>query len=367
MNANEGPGMHEGDGASDENGLLEARYRRALTLLPAGYREQHGEEMISTLLDGATEGRRWPSGGELASLAALGTRLRVGAPGGTRRAVATGEVLRRTALAGLLVMGLWHAAAAAEDLALITGQRGYYLLYMSHWYLAFRLTLDFGCPLLYLGAFVALVLGRRRLGRILGVAQLGLIAAVLACDKYTTTSDQAALLAAALVVAIAVWLGFHRAAPRIATPRRWLIAVTCMTALVLIVFAAATAIDLGSQSRTAGAGLIDQIARMTAGPLIPGLAALFGVLRARRSPIWPAALLTLGLPGLILMPREVILFTQGKAGHLFSGDLFAGAPWPGMAAYMSITDTILAAALAWALYRHRARYRSRGLTIDGAR
>ncbi|HEU5426102.1 MAG TPA: hypothetical protein VFU74_04475 [Actinocrinis sp.] len=357
MNANEGPGMHEGDGASDENDLLEARYRRALTLLPAGYREQRGEEMISTLLDGATEGRRWPSRGELASLAALGTRLRVGAPGGTPRAVATGEVLRRTALAGLLVMGLWHAAMAAGDLTLIASQRGRHMLYMSysHWHLAFRSTLDFGRPLLYLGALVALVRGRRRLGRILGVAQLGLMAAVLACDKYTATSDQAALLAAALVVAIAVWLGFHRAAPRIATPRRWLLAVTGMTALVLIVFAAATAIGLGGQSRTAGAGLIDQIARVTAGPLIPGLAALFGLLRARRSPIWPAALLTLGLPGLILMPREVILFTQGKAGHLFYGDLFAGAPWPGMAAYMAITDTILAAALAWVLYRHRTR------------
>jgi hypothetical protein len=58
--------------------VLEARYRRILTLLPAAYREHRGEEMISTLLDGAPRGRRWPSIAELASLAALAIRLRVG-------------------------------------------------------------------------------------------------------------------------------------------------------------------------------------------------------------------------------------------------------------------------------------------------
>lgn len=358
MNAYGESGMDEGDpgeGASGEASVLEARYRRALTLLPIGYREQRGEEMISVLLDGAAAGRCRPSVAELASLASLAIRLRVGASGGTRRAIAAGEVLRRTALAGLLVMGLWYVATAAGDLALMFAQRGRFLLFMPRGYLAFRLTFDFGRPLLCLGAFVALVLGRRRLGRAFGVAQLGLMVAAAARNEYTATSDEAALLAVALVVAIAVGLGFHSAAPRIATPRRWLVAVTSMTPLVLVLFTAATAIDVSAQSRTTGADLIDQIARVTAGPLIPGLAALFGVLRGRRSPIWPAALLFLGLPGLLLMPREVILFTQGKAGHLFFGDVFAGTPWPGMAVYMAITDTILAAALAWALYRHRVR------------
>jgi hypothetical protein len=85
---------------------LETRYRRILTLLPPAYRERRGEEMLAVLLDSAGERQAWPRPAQAASLAALAVRLRTGAPGDSRRAVFCGEVLRRVALAGLLLQTL---------------------------------------------------------------------------------------------------------------------------------------------------------------------------------------------------------------------------------------------------------------------
>src|SRR6185437_6656292 len=184
MNASGGSGMDEGDyGADGGAGILEARYRRIMALLPSAYRERRGEEMISTLLDGATEGRRWPRVGEAASLVALAMRLLVGAPGGTRRAVAAGQVLQRTALAGLLALGLWNATAGVANTVAVFSKVGHYYyrdLISSTWTWPF--TMNLVQPLAYFGAFAALVRGRRRLGRILGVAQVGMVAAEVLQD-----------------------------------------------------------------------------------------------------------------------------------------------------------------------------------------
>jgi hypothetical protein len=55
---------------------LEQRYRRMLVLLPGTYRR--GEEVLSTLMDGAGDGQRWPRLGEASSLVALAMRTRTG-------------------------------------------------------------------------------------------------------------------------------------------------------------------------------------------------------------------------------------------------------------------------------------------------
>ncbi len=355
MNANGGSGMDEGDKASGEASLLEARYRRALTLLPARYREQRGEEMISTLLDGAAAGRRWPSSGELASLAALSMRLRVGAPGGTRRAVAAGEVLRRAALAGLLAMGLWFGTGGVSSVVMLFSEHDYFVRDLVGSSRAWPFTLGLVQPPVYFGAFAALLLGARRLGRVLGVAQAIMVAVEVFAVANAVVTDRAAILAVSAVIALAAGLGFHRGAAPMPTPGRWIAVSAGVTGFLLTVSATVTVFEFDTPPVPPALVLIS---RLAGGPFLPALAAVFGMLKARTSPIWPAALLFLGLPGLMLVPRAVRVYAHGNAGQYFSGDLFPNDPWLGMAAYMVITDTILAMALAWALYRRRVRSHS---------
>src|SRR5581483_11718370 len=70
------------------------RYRRVLALLPRAFREQRGEEMLTTMLDGAADaGRVRPSLGEWLSMLGFSLRLRSGAPGASPRARSAGENL----------------------------------------------------------------------------------------------------------------------------------------------------------------------------------------------------------------------------------------------------------------------------------
>ena len=55
---------------------LEELYRRLLIAYPAGYREQHEAEILTTLIDAAEEGRRLPSPREAAGLLVGGLRTR---------------------------------------------------------------------------------------------------------------------------------------------------------------------------------------------------------------------------------------------------------------------------------------------------
>ncbi|HZP49767.1 hypothetical protein [Actinocrinis sp.] len=356
MNKNGEAGMDDERPADIGAGadVLEARYRRMLMLLPAAYREHRGEEMISTLLDGAPEGRRWPSVAELASLAALAMRLRVGAQGGTRRAIAVGEVLRRTALTGLLALGLWTGWNGVASLVVAWLNRSYEMRALPASTLASWIASDTLPPLDYLGAFVALLVGWRRLGRFLAVAQAGFIGfAVTRHDSFLVLSDRMAVFAVSLLIAVAAGSAFHREAPRMPVPRRWLISAAGLTGIILAVSGVYAA--LAFPPSAPDVQLAEEIAGVVGGPLVPVLAALFGLARARRSPIWPAALLTLGAPGLLIVPRAVIIYAQGKYENVFVGDLFSRSLWPGMPVYVLATEVVLAAALGWSLYRSRRR------------
>ena len=102
---------------------LEQRYRRVLRLLPASYRQIREDDMVAAFLqrtmpedaeDAAfTAEHGWPGGAEVAGVAALGIRLRLGSAGASPRYVAWGAALRRVALVGLLfhsVLGLFNVA-----------------------------------------------------------------------------------------------------------------------------------------------------------------------------------------------------------------------------------------------------------------
>lgn len=56
---------------------LERRYRRLLALYPKAFRREHGQELLSVLLAGASDGQRWPSPAEASDLVRHATLMRV--------------------------------------------------------------------------------------------------------------------------------------------------------------------------------------------------------------------------------------------------------------------------------------------------
>jgi hypothetical protein len=337
-----------GDGMN----TLESRCRRMLMLLPAAYRERRGEEMLSTLLDGAGDRQVWPRIAEVASVAALAARLRVGAPGGTRRSAVYGEVLRRVALAGLLWQVLVYVTflVPVAEMSIFTPWLGVYKPMSARWVGYWALAA--GRPAVLLTGFLALALGRRRTGRVLSVLCGANAVVTFALDaNFGVTSENLALLTLALLVAAAALLGFHRDAPRVQAPRRWL--GVMLVALVLVVGVEGTASYLSQRYYHWSFSLFVRDADVVFSPIGPALVMGFAALRARKSVVWPAALLALGLPCLILVPRYVVLLSQGKAGHRFPGSMFWNQIWPGIGVDILVTETVLAANLWWALRRHR--------------
>lgn len=216
---------------------LERRYRRVVRLLPADYREVWEGDMVDTFLlsrvpdqpdefdaDFDAEYGR-PSWSEVASVVGLALRLRLGGVHAPPRSFARGEVVRRVALAGLLV----HAVAAVVGVVslLVTQAR----------FPAFRVsdvdTVAVLTGLLWVGSYLALLAGRRRVAAWLGAAALvptlRVAAAEVAIGGVSVASIACRVLMAALpVLALAA---FHRDAPPVRA-RPWLIALPVGVVLV---------------------------------------------------------------------------------------------------------------------------------------
>ncbi|HUR02693.1 MAG TPA: hypothetical protein VM347_09145 [Nonomuraea sp.] len=98
------------------NELLEQRYRTVLRLLPRSYRAEREEEMVAAFMecsgDVPDEENPRPLWGEIVSVLALSTRVRLGGAGATPRFVAWGAAVRLVATLGLA----FHAAAGAFTL-----------------------------------------------------------------------------------------------------------------------------------------------------------------------------------------------------------------------------------------------------------
>jgi hypothetical protein len=231
---------------------LEQQYRSMLrTLLPASYRKVWEEDMVATFLESmdiddpeaaeylADYGR--PSWSEVASVAVLAVRLRLGAAGAPPRYVAWGEAVRLVALMGLLV----RAAAAtihAGSTLWLAGRLGGLpappadwapSLAPSAWH-----TVSTVAGLLWLPAYVGLLLGHRRAAQLL--AFFALLPAAVAAISVTVdlvagtaplviTTWANLLLSALLVLALAA---FHRDAPPVRR-RPWLVALALGIAVLL--------------------------------------------------------------------------------------------------------------------------------------
>ncbi|MEV7228000.1 hypothetical protein AB0M79_13405 [Polymorphospora sp. NPDC051019] len=226
--------------------LLEERYRRMLRLLPASYRREWEEDMVATFMEGAyasdpddPEGVELgrPGRAEIASVAALALRLRLGGADAAPRSFTLGEAVRRVALVGLLA----HAVGALVGAALVVWT-AYRLpglpadalpaALTDRWQALWGLT-----GLLWIPAYLALVHGQHRTARVLALVALapvliGTVVDVSADGGAFALSRSYWLLFDALpVLALAA---FHGGAPPVRS-RPWLVALPAGTAVVLAV------------------------------------------------------------------------------------------------------------------------------------
>jgi hypothetical protein len=226
---------------------LERRYRRVLRLLPGWYRQRWEEDMITALLDGwltgdpATDeyiGRAaWPGCAEVASVAGLAVRLRLGGPGPARR-YAWAQAIRRAVLTVLLV----HAVLAINVLVFLAWHRR-----LAGWLHVLPASLVVVSPgrawpavyyltsVAWIAIFVTLALGRYRTARVL--AALAIVPGLAALLQAQLTGIMPApfgswvfwiLLDLAPVLAMTA---FHGGAPRTA-PGPWLLALPAGYVLV---------------------------------------------------------------------------------------------------------------------------------------
>lgn len=261
---------------------LERRYRRVLRLLPADYRAKWEDDMVDTFLLSresddpefdAEYGR--PDWTEVASVVALATRLTLGGKLAPPRSFARGEVVRRVALAGLLV----HAVSAIVGVSSLLVTRARFPQYQvsdldTVWALS---------ALLWVGSYLALLTDTRRLAVWLGAAALVPSVLHTATEAWlggvsVATAGYRFLLAALPLLALAA---FHRDAPAVRA-RPWLIALPVG---VVVVMTAALV------TQTPGAVALDWSGMLCIAAVVAGLA----VLVAGRPGPWRGALPVLAI------------------------------------------------------------------------
>jgi hypothetical protein len=189
---------------------LERRYRLLLRVLPAAYRERWGEEMTATFLDVELDGPDAdlraeygsPGWAEIAAVLRLAVGLRWSPRSADRRVARRGEAIGAAAVCLVLlqaVVGVLGAASslwAARHLPLLVGT-GSLAVAPS----PLDLVASVAGGLVWVGAFVALLLGRSRAARGFGV-----VGVVLALVPFVVwpgwTAAGFVLLAAATVLGL---------------------------------------------------------------------------------------------------------------------------------------------------------------------
>ena len=213
--------------------LLEARYRTVLRLLPAYYRREREEEMVETYLwdvDPETQDQSRPTAGEVASIAALAVRTRLGGAGAPRRYALLGSSVRQFALFAVLLQAAWAVVDRALELTWGTADGP------AQWDLFLTrfngrgpgnsvpvAVLEWTLPLLWTAAYAALVRDRRRLAVIAAAGaalpELWVFVAPFVSDAYPPDLAYATangLLAWLTVLALCA--AYHRDAPPAVLP-----------------------------------------------------------------------------------------------------------------------------------------------------
>ncbi len=302
--------------------LLEQRYRRVLRLLPADYRQAWEEDMVAAFLQAAyaadpddPEGVEIssPSRAEMASVAALALRLRLGGAGAAPRPFAWGEAVRRVALIGLLahtIGGLvgvlfmvWITGQLPGLMRLVDAEpAGFTNRWLALWSLA---------GLLWLPAYLSLVYGHHRAARNLAVVAFipDLITSVVgladAVPGFTLSQVYWLLFDAVPVLALAA---FGPQSPPVRA-RPWLIA---LPAGVAATFAALLAAQPVPGRELLVQALADWPGLWSAGLTAAAIVHLIATRPQRRTPTWPLTLALL-VPAVLGLRLTTLLDYLGFA------------------------------------------------------
>lgn len=227
---------------------LETRYRRVLRLLPETYRATWEEDMVGALLDtrgvdgsGSDEdqlaGLGRPGVAEVTSIVFTAVRARLGVFGATPRQALWGEAVRRCALVSLLVLASDVMARAFWDLAVRRTLDLTFVVFSAPGWLVtgpLRTALALA-SLLWLPAFLALVLDRRVTATVLATTALvpTLVRGVLELRGSPALAPTLVIHLLAVLLPVAALTAFHHGAPRL--PRRpWLVALTVGAGLLVV-------------------------------------------------------------------------------------------------------------------------------------
>ncbi|GAB3859943.1 hypothetical protein GCM10029963_62020 [Micromonospora andamanensis] len=219
---------------------LEERYRRVLRLLPVGYRRQWEDDMVAAFLETmqtgdaetdeylADHGR--PSLAEVTSVLSLAARLRVGGADAPPRPYAWGQAVRLAVLTGVLLQAVMATAGLAVTLWL-SGALGWLPAPTSEWVVvppasSWQATLSVA-GYAWLPAFLALVLGHRRVAQAVAAVAVVPQAVAVAVEQATgpvpLTVTPWAMLLVELLLLVAM-SAFQRDAAAVAR-RPWLLAL----------------------------------------------------------------------------------------------------------------------------------------------
>ncbi|MEV6867596.1 hypothetical protein AB0M44_42230, partial [Streptosporangium subroseum] len=227
--------------------LLEDRYRYVLQLLPASYRAEREEEMVCAFLEGSgalsdADNPR-PRWSEIASVAALSLRVRLGGAGASPRFFAWGEAVRLVAVLGLF----FHAMMSCVWLGDFLRSPGVFGSPSVDYRAAlgpagsaerlWNIVQGLG-GLLWIVAFASLVRGRPRAAKLLALLALALYYSAVFPAGVVSWGDnnRTAILQSVLFVVpvLALVAGFHRDAPRMHRPP-WVAALPVGVGVLLYV------------------------------------------------------------------------------------------------------------------------------------
>jgi len=287
---------------------IEERYRFVLRLLPASYRQRWEEDMVAAFLESVTPddpeeaefvrdyGR--PSWPEVFSVVGLALRLRLAHAGAPPRYLVWAQAVRLASLgwvflnavagATILAFHLWLVGALPGVGAPMNGE--FLPLRTDHW-----VTASVVIGLLWVPAYLALLLADRRVGRALVtlavIADSGLLLASTG-RRDPVGGTIFVLLAANALLALSL-TAFHRHASRV-RPRPWLLALP--VGVVLATFLLTTAVPTTAPVAAWWADWPAQCSFVVVAASIVHLC----VPRFRRMVPWTLALVILTLAVLIL-------------------------------------------------------------------
>lgn len=199
---------------------LEGRYRRLLRILPSSYRQAREEELLSVLMEGAAEGRRWPEMREALSLVRLGVRVRLGeAADGAPVRTQAGATARIVAVAGTMLLAL----TGVIQLAVIVSTIRLNPQVRWNWSHPFTMTFPGGAefalgyaavPAFWLAVLALISVGWWRAAKAVALVLFALSA--YQTDGTLAALQEETLLAAVVTMAIFAVRGAHAGPARIA-------------------------------------------------------------------------------------------------------------------------------------------------------